>query len=775
MIKVLGLDLKGVGTFNEASVDFNEGLLYIRGMNKDSDPAAPTSNGAGKTLLMSAFPNVAYFAHPMALRKKDRKDLLRKGSSIVLPISRHEADYEIHQTSGKYQIFKDGVDEKVRTVALAEKYIRDIFPICEDDYYSRIYITTQQPYAIQYASDADRLQKFVNIFNLDQHEQVKLHFAAQLRTIKDSESRVKILGEQVERTRRKIKEIETSVTKEEYEEARESMETMQASCDAMREKRQALNVKLVTLNKLLLVEQELDKLRAEYSFKKPPEAMLEELKSIRKAVRLWADYDSASARTKKQVKQLTQQFAQYTKPTATVEGLEVQLVKTKAALRAATKIADALADAKADYEEFTSEFDRLYKQVPKGWRPLTDEQKADYKTAQLTIRLKKLAHSDCSDGKCPTCLNPVDTKTVRLLVKKAEAKILECEEGEAIAEIMERLNVLKDSIANTGFMQIDLDAAEADCIKYRKESKKLDVDIANAEKYYRLSKELKTLERTQIAEPNVERPELTEDELEDGMEMCNTILRQISAKAQLVDSSVNLRTASDVETAIEAANVKLSTYDKWETKLQIKLANLSDIISGYETYLSHKTILRVELRTQLKEIEAIKPLLKDKMLVETLVKAYGSKGLRCIAAETICSLYEQRLNEYATLTFAEPLIFKVTAYEGGISIMATGKGEEYDIRKLSGAESNSFRLASSAALETLTPSSRKCNLKIFDEPTEHMCPVSRQLIRERFIPLIRELTPTVVIITNNEEDVDQDSAQWTVVKENGVSIVVKDR
>ena len=132
MRHILGLDLTKVVTFKKLSVDFNQNLTYIRGLNLDADPANPTGNGAGKTLMFSTLANVLFQTTPLALKKKSKRDILRqKGSSVglVLKQSADGPEYEIIQTSSGYKICEDGKDLELRTIPLAEEYIRKLLPL----------------------------------------------------------------------------------------------------------------------------------------------------------------------------------------------------------------------------------------------------------------------------------------------------------------------------------------------------------------------------------------------------------------------------------------------------------------------------------------------------------------------------------------------------------------------------------------------------------------------------------------------------------------------
>jgi DNA repair exonuclease SbcCD ATPase subunit len=104
----------------------------------------------------------------------------------------------------------------------------------------------------------------------------------------------------------------------------------------------------------------------------------------------------------------------------------------------------------------------------------------------------------------------------------------------------------------------------------------------------------------------------------------------------------------------------------------------------------------------------------------------------------------------------------------------TGKVDDVsDVRHLSGAESECFSLLCAASLIMLTPDSRKLNMIVLDEPTSHMHAVTRELFNQKFIPFLRELVPSVFIITPHDDDTGPNSAEWIVEKHKGVSKLIQ--
>jgi energy-coupling factor transporter ATP-binding protein EcfA2 len=92
-----------------------------------------------------------------------------------------------------------------------------------------------------------------------------------------------------------------------------------------------------------------------------------------------------------------------------------------------------------------------------------------------------------------------------------------------------------------------------------------------------------------------------------------------------------------------------------------------------------------------------------------------------------------------------------------------------DVRNLSGAESNSFQLLCLISLLPLLPDNERVNLVILDEPTSHQDVVSRELFHTRYIPVLREVVPSVYVVDNHRDPLPKDAKEWVVQKQGGVS------
>ena len=144
MLKFKSLRLKKCVYFNDASLPLDTGdILVVNGRNLKSREKHQT-NGSGKSLFFSYLPNIVFASHPLAIRANSKKDMYTAGTNgkATLNFSSGDASYKITQNGGSnsvgYSIQKDGVDQKIRTTPLSEKYIKSVFPLTEAEFYKTV-------------------------------------------------------------------------------------------------------------------------------------------------------------------------------------------------------------------------------------------------------------------------------------------------------------------------------------------------------------------------------------------------------------------------------------------------------------------------------------------------------------------------------------------------------------------------------------------------------------------------------------------------------------
>lgn len=791
MLHIDGLDLNEVVSFKKASVDFKDGLTYIRGVNKDSDLARPTGNGTGKSLMFSAIPNLWFSSAPLAIRKKARKDMLGRKSSSIGLIYRPSADgpeYEIIQKASGYTIFENGNDLEITTIPRAEAFIKNLFPISEIEFYSRCYISTQRPYSLLRDSDSDRLQHIVDIARLDQYSTINKYFLSKAGSIKDNEIRLSVLEQQLANLKKKLKDVKSTITAEEYEALKADYDVCAAGLDQLQNQKFELLEQQKALNRLLVVEEELDGLRKSYKFKKAPEQQIGVLKAQKKAANAWATYDERRSHARTAIKKFDARIKEIEASLPKQASGELQK-NAKALSRELSSVSEELARLQSMYEQ-VEELDAEITEAQQAFDALgVDPAKVDMEKnydefiAEAKLRLKLealLEHEEAHDdsGKCPTCQSDIDFDAIRKIVKGERRALAGYQEQKKAQTLYGELKKLKKRRSKLSF-----DQEAFDKLKIRKKAlaKNLSVIEDNLEQFDELASVKKMREGVSMPErPESERPELSLDEIEAGIDLCHEIEKHLNVKASLLEDHEDFkkfRSAAAVREAVDTVTSKISAKNKTIRKIESTQAECSERIAAYEQYTNTVNIYQEEQKTTEAEIAKLKPSVDDKKLVTILTKAYGPKGLRAYAANSFCSLLEANLNHYRDLIFAEPFEFKVEASDTGVSILVdrnTGKTDDVsDIRHLSGAESECFSLLCAASIIMLTPDSRKLNMIVLDEPTSHMHAVTRELFNQKFVPFLRELVPSVYIITPHDDDSGPNSVEWVVQKQKGISKLIQ--
>ena len=791
MIHISGLDLNNITPFKDLSVDFKEGLTYIRGVNKDSDLARPTGNGADKSRFFSAIPNVVYSSAPLSLRKKARKDMLTtKGSSIGLIVkpSASSPEYEIVQMGSKYTIFEDGKDMEMNTIPRAEAFIKGLFPISEIDFYSRCYISTQRPYALLRDSDSDRLQHIIDIARLDQYSSLQKYFSLQASSIKDNEIRLSVLEQQLLNIKKKLKAAKSSVTKEEYTVAKASYDKHAKQIEKLQTQKFNLLAQQQALQSLLVVERELDELRSKYTFKKAPGVQLKLLRKLKSDAEEWEGFNDLKRRAEKAKTKILQQISEIEEklPENSSESLSKkskvlnkELSEVSASLSSVETVATQVAELTEELESLNAEFESLG--VKKSSVDLETDYSEHIAEAKLRLKLEALLeHEDADEdsGKCPLCQGDVDFDDIRRIVK-GERKALELSVKRkkaqrcliAINDVTKRLSKLSFNKGSAS----ELKARKKELVK---SIELIDENLEHFEELAVLRKQLSAIEKP--VKPSCTKPDLSVSDIEEGIELCHEIEKHLKAKNALIENHsdfASFRSEAAVVKAAEEVEALLTTLESDIRKQESSQSKSADTVASYEQYTNTVNVYKTEQQSTQAEIDKLKPSVANKKLVTILSKAYGAKGLRSYAANAYCELLQKNLNHYRDLIFAEPFEFIVEASDTGVAILVdrnNGKPDSVsDVRHLSGAESECFALLCAASLITLTPDSRKLNLIVLDEPTSHMHQVTRELFNQKFVPFLREIVPSVYIITPHEDDCGPNSSEWVVEKRKGISKLIQ--
>lgn len=786
MIEILGIDLQNVVYFKSAKVRLDKNnLTFIRGLNSDGDPANPTGNGAGKSLLFSTIPNLFFFAPPLSIRKKSSKELLGSSSSVkILMKTANGVKHSITQKANGFQILENGEDLKLRTKPLAEKYIKSIFPLSDVEFYTHCFVSTQRPFVMQTDSNIARMEHLSTIFKLDDFDSMRQMFMQKISAIKDSEVKLQVLLKSESVLKAKIITVAANLQTDVLAESKAELEELDVKLNDLVRREFSLLKSTHSAEALLSIEKKLDALRVQYKSKERPETRLKWLKLQRKAVTEQASYLELLQAYKSSVKSIEERIAGLELPDATAAKCKSRLV----ALTFVREKIEAGLNECSDKERMHKRSRASVLEIEK--RALSDygvdvhqghefgedadfsEQISEFKSS---MRLNTLLHDHDFDGTCPTCLSTVDIDNIKTVVATAKKKLPALERAQAVVAVCAKWQLLADEHA-----ELRYDAERHASLRSRQVAALEELEATSAavntwKKHKYLTNHLANIVKP-VAPKCKPETDLSLAELETEVELCSEIVSNLAAKSSLYDSNKeleNCRTAAEVKKLLAGFSSSLLKIEKNIGELKTKKADLSGIVEVQTAHQNEFRIYSQELASVQKQVGKLSPLLEDRPVLEVLIKAYSSKGLKTLRANEICSILETNLNHYRGLIFSEPFQFALEASESGLSIMVDrGNDKVSDVRSLSGAESNCFRLLFILSLLPLIPSDRRLNLLILDEPTAHMHAVTRQIFVERYLPAITELVPNTYVITPNSDEYVKGASEWIVSKKDGESKLI---
>jgi DNA repair exonuclease SbcCD ATPase subunit len=786
MYRLLSIELENIIYFKHVFIEVSAPLTFVRGENLDSSHQGgnceiPTTNGTGKSLLFSCPSNVFYFAPPTAQRKRAKKDLLGlKNAAITVefltPDGRH---YLITQTAKEYFIIEDDVDLAVKRDA--EEIIKQVWSISSVDFYSYCYVSSQRPYPIQTDSDIARLDTLTHLFRLDEYDLIKQKLSKKLASIKNLEAKLSVLQQQVVQTKNYFKEAKLRLSKSRSKSELEAqLSELKQEYDEVVTKLEACLTKVAFYTEFADLEQKLDAYRSNYSYTQPPEVTILDLEAQLDAVSSQETYNQLLQAYETSVASLTKELRSIEIPkNFDVQHTERNYDKISAKLKKYKKLAASLEQDKTHHLKLANELSTAREKLAGIEKPHNLDCISNESNCRTLLKLQaildEVSHKD-QQCECPTCYQTLDIKAMKKLVKQAELDLQEIEQAKKYIRLKDTVSGLKTEIDELGYSEQELQECLNIISTLKSEKQELEDLLQDYDDIQRIKAQLKKIKKP--VQPDLEfiaGYSKKVDVLKRDIRQCSEIISVIAQKSNLLASAKlqPLKTLKAVKTAISENEAQVKVLQARKSTLLKQLDATHEAFRRYSVSSSECETLSSTLTSLTDEITKISSNVKDKQLLETLVKAYSSKGLKTQHANSICALLEQNLNLYSHLVFAENFTFEVTASESGMSIIVFrgNTGLNSDVRTLSGAESNSFRLLFVLSLLILVPSDRRMDTLILDEPCSHQDSVSRNLFITRYLPFISEIVPKVVVITPNQDDVLEGACEIIVTKENGMSSI----
>lgn len=768
MIEALSLRLENVVYFKDAYLDITKHpFTVISGHNADSRISANTNNGAGKSLLWSAFPNLRYDSTPLGVGKK-RKDMLSKNSSITIPIRAADGKvYTIIQEASKFTILRDGVDLESRTVPLQRKKIEEIFPITEDEFYSYVYLQSQRPLSFQIDKPAARLQYLTSMFNLEAYDQLKKYFTRKLGEIKNKQVEFDVLNAQLIKVNGLMERLDWS------KEKAEKLESARSVISGLGDSAKKLQTRIERLKSAQAVITQYVKLK-EQRLAITPELDRKEAKRQLELHEAVSEYKSDVKSYKAQRQLYTRQLEEIGSVDS-VKKLERKVKKLIDHQSGEEASLSILHEARQNYKQIVRELEAATaelkslgvstKKVSSYLAFGADSYEMEIARHSAVIQLESIV-SDCADGECPTCQQNVNVKKFKKQIKEAKAALAKAKHGLEVHAVCLEVDRLRTRAKKHEFDA----AAEQQFLERRAAYKENDALLESIQDQLRSARQA---EKITEALNGLKAPKAPKEVPEFSTKVLTAVLEQ-HTEIKRLDSV--LQSIEDQHGELDAVTVAVelkAASSKYE-KIERKYIKAQDVCSKLGSKASEYKVLRRERKDALTALEDIKPIIAQRDLYKTLEKAYSSKGLKVVAANKILSQIEQNLNQYSNLIFAEPFKFQLEAAADGVHcIVDRGNGKRSDVRMLSGAESDCFRLLWMWVMLIMADDQRRTNFVVLDEPDAHMDETTRSLLIERFIPALRSLVPHVFLITPKDKHSFRECAYLTVVKSKGVSKLVE--
>ena len=770
MLELKGIDLKNVVLFEDVSFSVNDngGLVVINGLNLDSHEPENT-NGAGKSLLWSGLPNALFEATPLSAKKTNKKDMLDdKKSSITLRYNGvNKSEYEYTQMASKYVVIEDGKDLGIGKQEVAKKKLNATFPMTQEEFYSTCYIQNLKPLMFQHSTDTDRLKFLTDMFDLHIFDHIRSEVHSKLKSIKDAEIEFKTLSAQLDEVLRTQTKLEESqVDKKKLAKLQDKSETLKKAIKKLLKEQQKLEDLRDKVEKAAKLEKERDKLRKKLpktkGLSKKNKALIKQLDRYESYEEAYADYKRAASDTVKKLEKLEKVLgskvdADLDDIRSKYESADDELDKLKDQVSAIEDLEDYIETTESGIAKLQKRLDKMGVDTSKTF------DKDDLSMYRQTIAMyEKLSRHDHGDD-CPTCGSKLDIKALKKTAKKAQEKL------DAYSLIKEAVDI-----------EEEIETYSEDLVKFNKNRKKLPKLKAlkklietleeKVEEYGELGVNLKTyLQEKKVSDgltkpKKVEKPDtkLDVDGLEEQLEWLQRL--------EVVEGKLEGLSFDDTLNPTELeSNLKQIGND---------IESKTDSLDGIQTKLTSEKINKAELKSITKQasklqkqLGKVESVVAERKLFEYLYKKYNANDLKLKAASSIMGIIETSLNTYSSLVFVEKTDFRLRPSKQGVMAQykTSKNGKWADIRSLSGAETNCFRLLFAISLIPLIPEHRRTNFIVLDEPDAACSDVTRQRLIKDFLPKLRAIVPHVFWVTPKESDSFKEAEVWTVVKENGVS------
>lgn len=805
MTQLTHLGLKNVVSFKDAQVDItdNNGFVVINGINRDSNIANNT-NGAGKSLLFGTLPVALYEADPLSLAKKNKKDLHgKRGSQIAIEFdSVAGKKIRLEQHGSKYFFFIDGDDQKVQTQDIARSKLAEHWPLREEEFYTTCYINSQRQCDFQKAKPSQRLDFITNLFDLHIYDKLRAYFAKMRTDIKDRETEFQTLAVQVESVERDLAKTKWDKgSNRELQGLTKDLAAVQKELEHQYSRRKELETLIEQIERLskraTKYFADCEELFAHETdlnmFIKNLESQLDYLDDIDEYEESLASYTERKDILDKKLKDLRKELQSLKVPSSAVKSIDSRIAKYEKQMEEhkeeTRRLIRVIEDEDARLDEINEVIGKLNEL---GYDSIAAVDLNTEVDEEIAMAKALIALADDLDGhkNCPTCKQKVNIKLIKKQADRADKQLDE------LTELRKAQKLARKYYDDLEDDSVDIEKLRKQLETLQSETKKTKTRLDALLDYQDISREIKRAEESLDGLTVPRKPKgkihyksIPDDELEGYVDQCRQVIKleqQLIAsieESELVsrdrEALIKLfekgdevkfvarlkRITSKTRMMVKTNKGTLSTLQETSTTLNERVVKLESAKSNWKLLQDQK----MELDSKMQEAQ---PIIAKKKIVDTLFAAYGNTNLKLQGATKILKLVEANLNQYSHLVFPETMQFTLEAGTRGIDAIAIRKdGTPSDISKLSGAETNCFRLLFAISILPLIPAHRRTNFMILDEPDSACSDAVREHLAKEFIPKLRALVPHIFWITPKDSDVFKEAETWVVEKQQGVSSI----
>lgn len=408
------------------------------------------------------------------------------------------------------------------------------------------------------------------------------------------------------------------------------------------------------------------------------------------------------------------------------------------------------------------------------------------KKLRCNVLLQVCGHSLC---KCPICSSSLNKNDLNLNKTKLKKELRDLnkkieyanEQYDSLKKINEKKESLEDSEKKFG--KLVLSDIEREISFYEEKKEKLEKDLIDANRYKEyVDRLLKSKSSLRHSKEYLNKRKIFLVSMIDSKEEEIKVLEKVieyKERAEELEEKCEVK-RSEAETKLEgefSLNKKLSLMiekrNEKKSFLLKKEGSLRESLNNIQALLKKKERLE-------KELENIDYLKKKKGFLTNLAFAYSNKGLKGKRIALILDALKSKLKEYTSILFSEKDIsFDIVGDSNKFSIFCIRKDEKgniiskYDVRSLSGGEKARFVLAIVFALDDITSPCMKVNFKVLDEIDAKLDSIGKQILIDKFIPMLRKKTSTLLIVSHDKEvrDADIYDARMIVRKKNMESTI----